>query len=27
MYQAGTVPHADVVAFARHRNLHGRGID
>jgi predicted nucleic acid-binding protein len=26
MHQAPVVPHADVVAFARHRGLHGRGI-
>jgi predicted nucleic acid-binding protein len=26
MDQAPVVPHADVVAFVRHRKLHGRGI-
>jgi predicted nucleic acid-binding protein len=26
MYQASVVPHPDVVAFVRHRNLHGRGV-
>jgi predicted nucleic acid-binding protein len=26
MHQAPFVPHADVVAFVRHRRLHGRGI-
>lgn len=26
MHQAPVVPHADVVAFVRHRRLHGRGI-
>jgi predicted nucleic acid-binding protein len=25
MHQARVVPHPDVVAFVRHRNLHGRG--
>ena len=24
--QAGTVPHRDVVAFVRHRDLYGRGV-
>ena len=26
MHQASVVPHPDVVAFVRHRNLHGRGV-
>ena len=26
MHQAGTVPHHDVVAFVRARDLHGRGV-
>ena len=26
MHKAPLVPHADVVAFVRHRRLHGRGI-
>jgi hypothetical protein len=26
MHQAPVVPHADVVAFVRHRRIHGRGI-
>jgi predicted nucleic acid-binding protein len=26
MYQAGAVPHRDVVAFVRNRNLHGLGV-
>jgi len=26
MHQAGTVPHRDVVAFVRDRDLHGRGV-
>jgi predicted nucleic acid-binding protein len=26
MHQASTVPHRDVVAFVRHRGLHGRGV-
>jgi predicted nucleic acid-binding protein len=26
MHHARTVPHTDVVAFVRHRRLHGRGI-
>jgi predicted nucleic acid-binding protein len=26
MHEAPVVPHADVVAFVRHRRLHGRGI-
>jgi predicted nucleic acid-binding protein len=26
MHQAPVVPHAEVVAFVRHRRLHGRGI-
>ena len=26
MHQAGTVPHRDVVAFVRARDLHGRGV-
>jgi predicted nucleic acid-binding protein len=26
MHQASTIPHSDVVAFVRHRGLHGRGV-
>src|ERR1051325_3306205 len=26
MRQAGTIPHSDVVAFVRDRDLHGRGV-
>ena len=26
MHQASTIPHRDVVAFVRHRGLHGRGL-
>ena len=26
MHRASVVPHPDVVAFVRHRNLHGRGV-
>jgi predicted nucleic acid-binding protein len=26
MHQASMVPHHEVVAFVRHRNLHGRGV-
>jgi predicted nucleic acid-binding protein len=26
MHQAPLVPHSDVIAFVRHRRLHGRGI-
>jgi len=26
MHQAAIVPHRDVVAFVRHRDLHGRGV-
>ena len=26
MHQASTIPHRDVVAFVRHRGLHGRGV-
>jgi predicted nucleic acid-binding protein len=26
MRQASVVPHSDVVAFVRHRDLHGRGV-
>lgn len=26
MHQAAAVPHANVVAFVRHRDLHGRGV-
>ena len=26
MHQASTVPHSDVVAFVRHRDLHGLGV-
>jgi predicted nucleic acid-binding protein len=26
IHQASIVPHRDVVAFVRHRNLHGRGV-
>src|SRR5579864_164743 len=26
MHQASRVPHRDVVAFVRHRGLHGRGV-
>jgi hypothetical protein len=26
MYQAGMFPHRDIVAFFRHRGLHGRGL-
>ena len=26
MHQAETIPHRDVVAFVRHRDLHGRGV-
>jgi predicted nucleic acid-binding protein len=26
IHQASTVPHRDVVAFVRHRGLHGRGV-
>ena len=26
MHQAGTIPHGEVVAFVRARNLHGRGV-
>lgn len=26
IHQASSVPHGEVVAFVRHRNLHGRGV-
>lgn len=26
MFQAATIPHAEVVTFVEHRHLHGRGI-
>ena len=26
MFQAGNIPHSDVVAFVRARGLHGRGV-
>jgi predicted nucleic acid-binding protein len=26
MHQAAMIPHRDVVAFVRHRDLHGRGV-
>jgi predicted nucleic acid-binding protein len=26
MHQASTIPHSDLVAFVRHRGLHGRGV-
>ncbi len=26
MFQSATIPHAEVVTFVEHRNLHGRGV-